>query len=264
MNKYQSIPLVLAIGGHDPSGGAGLQADIEAIAANGGHALTIVTALTTQNTCTIKEIYPQPPSQIEAQCRLIFEESSIAAIKIGLLGSTSIIHILANLLDEIPQIPVILDPILTAGNDGTQFADKSLQDAICEYLLPRCTLVTPNSIEARILGKHADLACCAETIITNGCASVLITGTHETSHKVINQLYTLSGLLQEYQWPRLIDNYHGSGCTITSAIATQIALGKSLASAVIQAQLYTWESLQQAFLSGHCQLTPNRFYAQRC
>ncbi|KOR28260.1 hypothetical protein TI03_05115, partial [Achromatium sp. WMS1] len=246
-----TIPLILAIGGHDPSGGAGLQADIEAIAANGGHALSIVTALTTQNTCNVVQIYPQPASQIANQYRLILQESPIKAIKIGLLGNTQIANMLADLLAEHPKLPVVLDPILKAGHDNTSFTDNKLQTVIRNRLLPYCTLVTPNSLEARTLADSDNLAYCANAIINNGCNAVLITGAHEANQMVINRLYTAeAGLVQEDHWPRLSGTYHGSGCTLAATIATKLAMGIPLTTAIAQAQIYTWKSLKQAFTSG--------------
>lgn len=261
MHNSRIVPLVLAIGGHDPSGGAGVQADIETMAALGCRALSVVTALTTQNTCGVVQVRVQPAAQIEAQCRLLLEESLVAVVKLGLLGNAQIVQAIIRVLDDFPQLQVVLDPVLAAGNNGTSLADNALQTAIVEQLCPHCLLMTPNSPEARILGKHGDLAQCADAIITRGAAAVLITGTHELNHLVINRLYGLAGLIREYQWPRLLASYHGSGCTLASAIAARLAHGEPLLVAVEQAQIYTWKTLNRALRSGRCQLTPNRFYA---
>lgn len=254
-------PLVLVIGGHDPSGGAGLQADIETLVAHGCRAVSVVTALTTQNTCGVVEIHVQPAAQVEKQCRLVLEESPVTIVKLGLLGSAEIAYAVANLLDAFPNLQAVLDPVLVAGHDGKSLADTALRTAILEQLCQHCILMTPNSPEARILGNHGDLGRCADNLILQGCAAVLITGTHEVNRVVVNRLYGLAGLIQEYQWPRLPGNYHGSGCTLTSAIAARLSLGDSLTTAIERAQDYTWKALKSAHRSGKCQLIPNRFYA---
>jgi len=260
MNTNPDIPLVLAIGGHDPSGGAGLQADIEAIAANGGHALTVVTALTTQNSCGVSAVQPQPPEQIIEHCRLLLEESPVSAIKIGMIGAAATARALAELLAEHPNVPVVLDPVLASGS-GTPLADAELLREIREGLCSYCTLLTPNVPEARALTDCSELEQCAETLIANGCGAVLVTGTHDPEGPVINRLYALAGLLHSQEWPRLPDSYHGSGCTLAAAVAAGLANRLPLIRAVERAQEFTWNSLDRALRTGRCQLTPNRFFA---
>jgi len=260
MQAHPKVPLVLAIGGHDPSGGAGLQADIEAVAANGCHALTVVTALTTQNSCVVRAIQTQPPAQIIEQCRLLLDESRVTAIKIGLLGQAATARALAELLSEYSDIPVVLDPVLASGS-GDPLADADLQQEISDRLCPHCTLLTPNAPEARALTGRNDLVQCASTLIAKGCGAVLITGTHESSERVVNRLYGLAGVLQTHEWQRLPGSYHGSGCTLAAAVAAGLAGGLRLAEAVTRAQEFTWNSLNHALSTGRCQHTPNRFYA---
>ena len=260
MQTHPNIPLVLAIGGHDPSGGAGLQADIETIAVHGCHALTVVTALTTQNSCAVSAIHTQPPMQIIEQCQLLLDESQVAAIKIGLLGQAATARALAELLSEYPDIPVVLDPVLASGN-GEPLVDAALQQEIRDRLSPHCTLLTPNAPEARALTGQNDLAQSASTLIAKGCGAVLITGTHETGERVINRLYGLAGILQTHEWQRLPGSYHGSGCTLAAAVTAGLAGGLQLAEAVTRAQEFTWNSLNHALSTGRCQRTPNRFYA---
>ncbi len=261
MSSTPSKPIVLAIGGHDPSGGAGLQADIETLAAHDCHTLSLVTALTTQNTCRVSNISPQSSQQLEMQFRLLLDESEVQAIKIGMLGSSAIAQTLARLLAEHAKIPTVLDPVLASGS-GSGLGDEDLPGTITQELLPHCTLITPNSQEARRLGGQQDLADCAQTLIGHGCASVLITGAHEPEDAVVNRLYGLGGLIGSWEWPRLEHSYHGSGCTLTSAIAANLAQGYNLKRSVAQAQAYTWNSLKQGYSSGRCQLTPNRLHAR--
>jgi hydroxymethylpyrimidine/phosphomethylpyrimidine kinase len=262
MTTPYRIPLVLAIGGHDPSGGAGLQADIEAIAANACQALSIVTALTTQNTCGVREVMAQAPAQIVRQCRLLLEESPVAAIKIGLLANADIAIALARMLREYPDIPVVIDPVLSSGS-GNPLSDQTLRQAMLSQLCPQCQVITPNSPEARALTGRETLDSCAQSLLHAGCAAVLITGTHETTADVCNSLYHRDGVLLERRWPRLPGSYHGSGCTLAAALAAALARRLPLPEAALLAQQYTWDSLRLAFSTGHCQYTPNRFFAYR-
>jgi hydroxymethylpyrimidine/phosphomethylpyrimidine kinase len=258
----QEFPLVLAIGGHDPCGGAGLQADIEAIAANGCRALSVVSALTTQDTCGVYEVYPQAPEQILRQCRILLEDSPVCAIKIGLLGDAEIAVAIAQLLAEQEEIPVVLDPVLASGS-GSALADRALREAILNTLSPYCQVMTPNSPEARALSGLDTLDDCARRLIDSGCASVMITGAHETTDAVSNRLYDAEGLLLQRDWPRLPNSFHGSGCTLASAFAAGLAKQMSLSEAADKAQDYAWRSLYHGFKAGRCQHTPNRFYALR-
>jgi hydroxymethylpyrimidine/phosphomethylpyrimidine kinase len=259
MDSPRNLPLVLAIGGHDPSGGAGIQADIETLAANGCRSLTVVTALTTQNTCAVRRVLPQPAGQVTEQVRLLLDESTVAAMKIGLIGSAGTALALAELLRQHPGIPVVLDPVLASGS-GTDLADGTLPLVLEEALFPCCTLITPNSDEARRLSSEQDLDAAATRLIRHGCASVLITGTHESAEQVTNRLYSLGGPVQSWDWPRLPGSYHGSGCTLASAIAAGLARGLALHDAVQRAQQYTWDALDKALSTGRCQFTPDRFH----
>jgi hydroxymethylpyrimidine/phosphomethylpyrimidine kinase len=260
MEPERTLPLVLAIGGHDPSGGAGLQADIETIAACGCRALTVVTALTTQTTCALDTLLPQPPEQVLAQVEALLADSPVAAIKIGLLGSAAMAQALAGLLAGLGAVPVVLDPVLATGA-GQPVAAPPLYEAINRQLCPHCTIITPNLPEARTLSGATEPADCAGILVDQGCASVLITGTHDAAtDPVINRLYGLTGLLQELSWPRLPGRYHGSGCTLASAIAAGLAHGLRVPDAVAAAQAYAWHSLRQALRTGRCQYTPDRFH----
>ncbi len=249
-------PIVLSISGHDPSGGAGIQADIETISALGGHAATAISCLTIQDSRNVRELTPLEPEQIIRQ-ETLWSDYTIRAIKIGLIGSADGARAIGELLAQHPGIPVILDPILAAGG-GTVLASQRLIDTIIERIIPFTTLVTPNSQEARKLTGLEYLDQSAEHLMQKGAESVLITGTHEASEAVINTFYRpkLEPLIQS--WPRLDHSYHGSGCTIASAVATELAKGSSLEQAVTLAQRYTWESLASGWQPGKGQHIPNR------
>jgi hydroxymethylpyrimidine/phosphomethylpyrimidine kinase len=252
-------PIVLAIAGHDPCGGAGIQADIEAISANGCRAATVITCLTVQDTRDVMELVPVKPALVEAQARAVLADLPVAAIKIGLIGDGATAGMLAALLTEFPRIPVVLDPVLAAGG-GTELAGKRLLDAIRRQLLPQTTLITPNSEEARRLGEQEELEACAGRLLSLGCGNVLITGTHEEETEVINRLFLAGGEAISRNWPRLPGSYHGSGCTLASAIAAGIALGRPLPEAVAEAQSYTWQSLTHAHSPGRGQALPDRLW----
>jgi hydroxymethylpyrimidine/phosphomethylpyrimidine kinase len=259
MTQNPKRPVVLCIGGHDPCGGAGIVADAEAIQAAGAFAVTVISALTDQDTCGLRRIYPQPHEQVEAQCRTLIADSTPRAIKIGLLGSSRIVRMLSSLLDEHPALPVVLDPVLASGT-GQSFVDAALLNQIQHHLLPQSTLVTPNLPEARALTGATTPADCAARLLSDGAQWVLVTGTHDDTEHVTNRLYGQENCRREWEWPRLPGEYHGSGCTLASAIAARLAWGIPLEEAVASAQDYTWRSLRHAFRSGRCQLTPNRFF----
>lgn len=254
------IPVVMTLAGNDPSGGAGIQADIEAIASMGCHAAPVITTLTVQDTQDIKEILPLSPGLVTAQARAVLEDMPVAAIKIGLMGSVEIAEVIHTLLKDYPDIPVILDPVLATGG-GTPLANAQLIDALRTLLLPMIKVLTPNSIEARQLAPEADsLDACAMALLSRDCEFVLITGTHENSPKVINNLYGNNRRLESFAWERLPGRYHGSGCTLASAIAGLMAQGQEPYSAIHQAQEYTWQSLRAGYRIGMGQYLPHRLF----
>ncbi len=260
MSSDESQPVLLCIGGQDPSGGAGVQADAEAARAAGVHACSVITCLTLQSTCGVFRVWPQGAEQVDAQCRLVIADSLVGAFKIGLVGSSRVVRVLCDLASEHEHLPVVLDPILTSGA-GQSMADAALLNQMRKGLIGRCTLVTPNLPEARTLSNFKEPHDCANRLLETGCAWVLITGTHDSGDVVVNRLYGRDGSRNEWSWPRLPGEYHGSGCTLASAIAARIVQGMDLQDAVAEAQSFTWESLNQARRTGRCQLTPNRLYA---
>ena len=267
ISQQKSLPVVLAIGGHDPSGGAGIQADIEAVAANGAHAVSLVTCLTTQDSCNVRELHPVAPEQLMRQAELLLADSPVAAIKVGLLGSPQIAKTLAQLLRQLPEIPLVLDPVLAAGG-GSELAGAQLLDRVRDELLPLCHLLTPNIPEAiRLSGLETDTTpqACGDKLLATGCEAVLITGTHDESsqNRVIHHLFRPQQQPFSSDWPRLPGEYHGSGCTLAAAIAAGLAGGEPLQQAVEQGLEYTWQSLHQGFQSGRCQATPDRLHRLR-
>lgn len=257
--SHPPVPIVLCAGGHDPTGGAGLTADTEAVRAVGAHALGLVTCLTTQDTCGLSGVFPQPAEQIASQWRALFNDSAVAAIKIGLLGSVAIAQGIEDLVRAHSDLPVVLDPVLASGA-GDPLADAALIERLRHDMPGVCTLMTPNLPEAQTLTGEEDPEDCAAALRRAGCRWVLITGTHAAEAEVVNRLYGPDGRRQVWRWPRLPHHYHGSGCTLASAIAARLASGDDLVEAVAAAQTYTWETLARARRTGRCQLTPNRLF----
>jgi hydroxymethylpyrimidine/phosphomethylpyrimidine kinase len=251
-------PIVLSLAGHDPCGGAGIQADIEALTANGCRAATVVTCLTVQDTVNLQRAAPVAPELVEQQARAVLDDLPVAAIKTGLIAQVDTVERIADLLAEYPHLPVVIDPVLAAGG-GTDLADERLLGAFRSTLLPHATLLTPNTQEARRLAGAEEPDRCAERLLALGCGNVLITGTHEEGVEVVNRLYSGDGDLLAWNWPRLPGSYHGSGCTLAAAIAAWLARGEPLAEAVAAAQRYTWNTLAAAVRPGRGQALPNRF-----
>lgn len=254
---------VLTIGGHDPGGGAGIQADLEAIGANGCHAASAITCLTVQDSCNLSSLGLVLPESVLAQARAVLSDQRVTAIKIGLLGSAALIDPLAELLLMHRDIPVVLDPVLAAGG-GTDLATESLINKLKSRLLPLSTLITPNRLEAeRLCGGAHPSDELAALLVRLGAGAVLITGGHDGGAQVTNRLYDRTGLLDASAWPRLDGEYHGSGCTLAAAIATGLAKGSPLLEAVRTAQQYTWQTLATAYRNGRCQATPDRLFGLR-
>ncbi|OYY42169.1 MAG: bifunctional hydroxymethylpyrimidine kinase/phosphomethylpyrimidine kinase [Gallionellales bacterium 35-53-114] len=268
-NLPEIPPIVLTFAASDPSAGAGMQADILTIASMGCHPLTVVTAITVQDTSGVDDVQSIDPELVMNQARTVLEDMPVAAFKIGLLGSVENIAVIAEIISDYPDIPLVFDPVLSSGR-GDELANEDMLDAMRELLLPQTTILTPNSLEARRLIQdedndedNPDLAECAKRIIELGCEYVLITGTHENTPKVINSLYGENGLIRSDSWPRLPGIYHGSGCTLASAIAALLANGLPMEEAVREAQEYTWETLKYGFRPGMGQHIPDRLFWAR-
>lgn len=254
------VPVVLTLAGNDPTGGAGLHADSLAIASMGSLAAPVVTALTVQDTVDVKHVEAVDASLVIAQARAVLEDMPVAAIKIGMVGSVENVEAIHTLLRDYPDLPVVFDPILRAGG-GKTLAGDALQDAMRELLFPLTTVLTPNSQEARVFAHEADnLEACGQELLASGSEYVLITGTHENSAAVNNLLFGNRRLLETFSWQRLEGSFHGSGCTLASAIAGLLAQGLEPFTAVHEAQEFTWESLRQGYRIGMGQLHPNRMF----
>jgi len=262
-------PIVMVFAASDPSGGAGLQADIMTLSSMGCHPLSVVTALTVQDSAGVEDVLAIDADWVADQARALLEDMSVSAFKVGMLGSVENIAAIAEIISDYPDIPLVLDPVLSSGR-GDELASEDMIAALRELLLPQTTLLTPNSIEARRLAldesneeDDPDLAECARRLVGAGAEYVLITGTHEHTPQVVNSLYGENGLIRADAWERLPGSYHGSGCTLASAIAANLANGLEIAEAVRDAQDYTWQALENGFRPGMGQYLPDRFFWAR-
>jgi len=251
--------VVLAIAGHDPTGAAGIQADIESIAAAGCQCVSIITALTIQNTAEFIELIPQQADQFRQQCQVLLSDIKIDACKIGLIGDLSIAESITDIIDSMINVPVVFDPVLNAGA-GKALVTGELSGYLLRELSGRVNVLTPNFTEARQLTGHSDVYRAGEQLLAAGCPHVLVTGADEKTAEVTNILFSEGHDPVHYSWKRLSGIFHGSGCTLSSAIAANLANGIDPASAIEAAQEYTWKSLQHGQQFGHGQTHPDRFH----
>ena len=259
---------MLAFAGADPSGGAGLQADLLTLAAMGCHPLSVVTAITAQDTTGVAGVHPVAADWVARQARLVLADMPVSAIKIGMVATRENAAAIAAMIDDHPGLPVVLDPVLASGR-GDPLGVGDIAAALVEWLLPRATVVTPNSLEAQrlaapeVAAAALPLDCCARRILDHGTKFVLITGTHEPTPEVVNALYDVHGVVRSDRWDRLPGEYHGSGCTLAAAIAAGLAYGLAVPDAVQAAQGFTWQTLADAFRPGLGQAIPDRLFRLR-
>ena len=256
----RSPAAVLAFAASDPTGGAGIQADLLTIAALGCHPLSVITAITVQDTHGVERMLPLDASWIGAQAHRLLDDIPVAAFKAGVFGSSHSVRAVSEVVAKHATVPFVVDPVLASGRGDPLMQEEAIE-ALRELILPHATMLTPNSLEARRLADGAsNLAECARRLVDQGCEYVLITGTHEEGSDVVNTLYDASGVVREDHWPRLPASYHGSGCTLASAIAAELAKGLEPPEAAHAAQRFTWESLAAGFKPGGGQFLPNRFF----
>jgi len=248
----------MCFSGLDPTGGAGIQADIETLFSAGCHCLPVITANTVQTTENALAVTPVEATVLVAQARAVLEDIPVQCFKIGLTASVACIEVLHTLLLDYPQVPVVMDPIVRAGG-GFEFSSEDILAAMRSLLIPLTTVLTPNTEEIKQLAPSADnVDACANELLDLGCKNVLLTGTHATTADVINRLYTAHQQTVLYSWPRLIHSYHGSGCTLAAAVAAGLAHKLSVPESAQRAQRFTWESLSHGIRAGFGQHLPNR------
>lgn len=264
MNTYPFRPVVLCLSGHDPSGGAGLQADIEALIAQGCHAAPAVTALTVQDTVDVRDFRVLDRDWVIAQAQAVISDMPVSAVKLGMLGSVAMVDTVLEIMQSLPDAPLVCDPVLRAGGGGSLGKDE-VGYAVRERLFPVSTIATPNLPEARILAELPDGTAdqCAEKLLPF-IEHLLITGGHGDEGDVHNRLYSRDGSRHTFTCARLPGSYHGSGCTLASALAGRLALGQALPGAVETALDYTWRTLRDAESPGRGQYIPRRLPLDFC
>ncbi|MCB1540035.1 MAG: bifunctional hydroxymethylpyrimidine kinase/phosphomethylpyrimidine kinase [Rhodoblastus sp.] len=245
------IPNVLSIAGSDPSGGAGVQADLKTFAALGCHGMAALTALTAQNTRGVRAVHVLPAEFLAAQIDTIFEDIDVDAVKIGMLGTGEIVSVVADRLKHHGARKIVLDPVLVA-TSGDSLGAPDVVDALLTMLLPLADLVTPNLPEiARLIGRDVsagpqDMRCAGEELIRRGARAVLVKGGHGDGADAVDMLVTSAGA-ERLSAPRIATrNTHGTGCTLSSAIAAGLAHGRTLVEACEDAKRYLTAALESA------------------
>lgn len=243
------FPRVLSIAGSDSGGGAGIQADLKTFSALGCYGMTAITALTAQNTCGVRAIHGVPPHMLRDQIDAVLEDIGADAIKIGMLHAPEIVHTVAEAIDRHALTNVVFDPVMVA-TSGSVLIDKAAVDVLVRELFPRVTVITPNLDEAALLVGRAissahEMEQAALTLLAQGARAVVLKGGHLPGDTVIDLLVTQTGEKVWMQAPRIHSpNTHGTGCTLSSAMAAHLALGASLVDAVQQARIYVRDALQ--------------------
>jgi hydroxymethylpyrimidine/phosphomethylpyrimidine kinase len=247
----------MTIAGSDSGGGAGIQADLRTIAAHGLHGTSAITAITAQNTRGVTAIHACPPDVVRAQIDALFDDFDVAAVKIGMLASTELIDAVADALAAHPACPVVLDPVMVASSGARLLAADALQSLV-DRLFARATVITPNLPEAALLLGRAsierdDMAAAAHALQSLGASAVLLKGGHLGGDTVHDRLQ-LAGRSIEFEHPRLPLEGHGTGCTLSSAIACGLARGDELESACRAACAYVHGALLASTRPGRAPL----------
>ncbi|RXR26483.1 bifunctional hydroxymethylpyrimidine kinase/phosphomethylpyrimidine kinase [Sphingobium fluviale] len=231
------IARVLIIAGSDSGGGAGIQADIKAVSALGGHAMTAITAITAQNTCGVSGVHPVPTDMVIAQIDAVLSDIGTDAVKIGMIGSAETAHAVADRLEGLSGIPIVFDPVMVA-TSGSALADEATVAAFGR-LMRIVTLTTPNLPELAALGGES-------AVLAYGCA-LLVKGGHGAGDLLTDRLIEADGTETIWQDARIdTPHTHGTGCTLASAIAAGLAQGMRLPDAVSRARMYVRAALSCA------------------
>ena len=258
------IKQVLTIAGSDSGGGAGIQADIKAMSANGVFAMSAITAITAQNTEEVTDVFELPASIIAAQIDAVFNDFDVAAVKTGMLSSVEIVRVVAKLLTPQKISNLIVDPVMQS-KSGHALLKPDAVDALRTELIPLALVITPNIHEAQHLSgmeikSLADARQAAKILHKLGCRNVLIKGGHLLAEQGTDLLY--DGRFFNIHKGDFIDtpHTHGTGCTFASAIAAQVARGNTLSEAVRAAKVYVTEAIRHALAIGHGKGPTNHFY----
>ncbi|MEN5060962.1 bifunctional hydroxymethylpyrimidine kinase/phosphomethylpyrimidine kinase [Luteimonas sp. TWI1416] len=254
MSDTPRPPSALTIAGSDSGGGAGIQADLKTFAAHRVHGLSAIAALTAQHTRGVSAVHAPPVAFLQAQIDACFDDFDVRAVKIGMLATASIVVAVADALAAHPHVPVVLDPVMIA-TSGAKLLDDDALEALRTRLLPRATVLTPNIPEAELLlGSPITDAARARTALGElralGARGVLLKGGHLDEGDRVVDRYADAQTQFEHDAPRLAIDGHGTGCTLSSAIAAQLALGASAADACRQGIDYVHATMRDAYRPG--------------
>lgn len=250
-------PQVLVIAGLDPSGGAGIQADIQAITAMGAHPLPVISCLTVQDTANVHGSEAVNADLIRRQLQALKADCPIHAIKTGALGNAAVVEVLVEFLADMPKLPLVVDPVIKAAGGG-ELADESLWVTMRDQLFPLADLLTPNGPELCQLGDSDNAEGAVARLMQTGCGAILATGGHSEEAMISNHLYRPGQPVHTWQLPRVGGEYHGSGCTLAAAISAGLARGESLPGAIEAAQHFVAASIDHALRVGRGQPVPDR------
>ena len=244
-------PTVLTIAGFDPYGGAGIQIDTKTIHALGGYALSVTTAVTAQNSQGVAALEAVSPDMLALQLRTLLDDIEVDAVKIGMLANASLIEVVADILKSYKLTNVVLDPVLVSSS-GKVLLEPAAVEKMIVKLFPLCRLITPNLDETNTLlgtnfqGSAKDVPLMAEGLFGMGARNILLKGGHTKEKDAVDCLVELSSITR-FATPRIQTSHtHGTGCLLSSAIATYLAKGEGLASSVKQAKNFLYEKLQHA------------------
>lgn len=265
-NGHSTPPIILTIAGFDPCGGAGIAADLKTIAAHNCYGVAAVTALTVQNTQGVKSVHLTPATTLRAQIEALTEDVAIAAVKIGMLGSKPNAQAVAEILEQHKFAHVVLDPVAQAQSGGAPLLDTATLKFLADDLLKRATVVTPNIAEAELLtGMEikdvAAMKVAAEKLLARGARAVVVKGGH--MEKAIDVFFDGKDM-EAFGGDKVkSENTHGSGCTLASAIASQLALGRPLREAVMLSKAYVTKAIEKGFSIGKGPGPLDHFYRFR-
>ncbi len=255
---------ILTIAGSDSGGGAGIQADIKAISANGGFAMSAITSVTAQNTVAVSEAFDLPLPLIEAQLDAVFSDFDITSVKTGMLSSSTIVETVSQKLRQYTPQTIVVDPVMISKSKFPLLKAEAI-NSLRLSLIPLATVITPNIYEAELLSEQEirttdDAKSAAQKIAELGCPAVLVKGGHLDGEKAVDVLYA-AGDWSFFEADRIeTENTHGTGCTYSAAIATHLALGKELIEAIHASKTYITNAIQHALDIGHGHGPTNHFY----
>lgn len=236
------LPVVLVIGGHDPTGGAGIQSDIETVTSLNCHAVSLITCLTSQNTKEFLISDPVNPDTFFSQGKALISDVNIDVIKIGAVGSSKIVEKINDLLTLMKNSPVIVDPIIRSSSGGILTNKKSL-DALKSLIFPKSFLVTPNLEEAKSISGEENLDLVIENLLNLCTQYLLIKDVEKSKNLIVNNLYSKSKFIKHWENPRIEGKFHGTGCSLASSIACFMAKSRNIIESIDLAQKYTLKAI---------------------